>query len=93
MSGNRQSGRRPANEEMKLRKGEISTRQLSDITGVSMKMLGNWIKSEIIVPHRIEGDQSHGKGSRRVFREEVAVQQVSRVSRAVAACPYNHKTK
>ncbi len=86
-------GRRPAHEEMNLRKGYISTRQLSDLTGVSMRLLDYWLKSEIIVPHHVEGDEGHGKGSRRVFREDVAVPQVYRISRAVAACPYGHKSK
>lgn len=89
MMGNTNSGRRPAHVEMNLQRGEVSSRQLSDLTGVSMRTLDWWAKSGILVPARQDGK---GKGSRRVYRETVAVDDVKHLVLAIRACPYEHKT-
>ncbi|KKK54006.1 hypothetical protein LCGC14_3089090, partial [marine sediment metagenome] len=47
-------------EEMKLRKGDISTRQLSGISGVSMRTLDTWVKAGFITTAYVDGE---GKGS------------------------------
>lgn len=88
MAGNEHSGRRPAHEEMKLKRGLISTRQLSGITGVSMGTLDKWTIAGFITVDYVDGE---GKGSRRVFRESLAVDEVRAVVRGVRACPYEHK--
>lgn len=90
MAGNEHSGRRPAHEEMRLKRGEISSRQLSDITGVSMGTLHTWVVTGFITVARVDGE---GKGSRRVFKESVAVDEVRAVVRGVRACPYEHKDR
>ncbi len=91
MTGSKNSGRRPAHEELRLRRGEISSRQLSDTTGVSMSTLDAWTKSGwVTVARRVDGK---GKGSRRIFNEAVAVDEVDLVVQVLEACPYNHKTQ
>lgn len=89
MSGNASSGRRPAHEEMKLRKGEISTRQLSSETGVSMHTLDQWTNAGFITMAYVDGE---GKGGRRVYKEKVAVLEVIELIRVIGNCPYGHKT-
>ncbi len=86
--GNSNSGRKPAHVEMRLKKGMISSRQLSTITGVSMETLHYWTKKGFITTAYIDGE---GKGSRRVFREQVAVNEVTDLVQALQACPYDHK--
>lgn len=88
--GNSNSGRKPAHVEMKLKKGHISTRQLSTITGVTMDTLNYWTKVGFITTAYIDGE---GKGSRRVYREQVAVHEVTDLVQALEACPYSHKTQ
>ena len=83
------SGRRPAHEEMNLQRGFITTRQLSNLTGVSLDMLGWWARSEFISTAFVVGKD---RGSRRVFLERVAVSQVTKLLEAIRACPYEHKT-
>ena len=90
MAGNEHSGRQPAHVEMKLKKGMISSRQLSEITGVTMETLQKWIRTGFVTVAYVDGE---GKGSRRVFRESVAVDEVRGVIQAVGACPYEHKTR
>ncbi len=88
--GNQNSGRKPAHEEMKLRKGDISTRQLSGISGVSMRTLDTWVKAGFITTAYVDGE---GKGSRRVFKKTVAVHEVTSLIEAMQACPYEHKVQ
>jgi len=83
-------GRKPAHEEMKLRKGYISSRQLSEMTGVSMGTLDTWTVTGFITVAYVDGE---GKGSRRVFRESVAVPEVESVIAGVRGCPYEHKDR
>ncbi len=90
MGGNEHSGRRPAHEEMKLKKGMISSRQLSEITGVTMGTLDTWTVAGFITVAYVDGE---GKGSRRVFRGSVAVPEVEAVIAGVRACPYEHKDR
>lgn len=88
--GNQNSGRKPAHVEMRLKKGHISTRQLSTITGVSMRTIDYWTKVGFITTAYIDGE---GKGSRRVYKETVAVHEVTNLIEAMQACPYEHKTQ
>lgn len=88
--GNSNSGRKPAHVEMKLKKGHVSTRQLSTITGVSMGTLHYWTKAGFITTAYIDGE---GKGSRRIYKEAVAVHEVTGLIEALQACPYDHKTQ
>ena len=84
------SGRRPAHEEMDLEEGMISSRQLSERTGVSMRQLDWWVKAGFLIPHQA----GIGKGSRRLWREsmvETIAGHGGLVDR-MKACPYDHKT-
>lgn len=55
-----------------------------------MDTLHYWTKSGFISTAYVDGE---GKGSRRVFRETVAVYEVTNLIQALQACPYNHKTQ
>ena len=90
MGGNEHSGRQPAHVELRLKKGMISSRQLSEITGVTMGTIHSWTKSGFITVAYVDGE---GKGSRRVYSESVAVDEVRDVIQVVGACPYGHKIR
>ncbi len=81
-------GRKPAHEELNLKGGMISSRQLSEITGVTMGTLEKWVASRFITVAYVVGE---GKASRRVYEESVAVPEVESVIAGVRACPYEHK--
>ncbi len=89
MSGNTKSGRRPAHVELKLKRGHISSRQLSEMTGVSMSTLDAWTNAGFVKTAYVVGE---GKASRRVYKKS-AIYEVSKVSQAMQACPYEHKIK
>lgn len=87
--GNAKSGRRPAHEEMKLKKGQLSSRQVSEQAGVSMGMLDWWAKKGFLdYAHDQIGE---GKGSRRVWTK-MAPWGVKDLVNRLDACPYDHKT-
>lgn len=89
MGGNFNSGRRPAHEELKLKRGQISSRQLSEMTGVSMSMIDQWTNAGFITPVYVDGE---GKGARRVFKKST-IYEISKIAQAMQACPYEHKIK
>ena len=55
-----------------------------------MDTLHYWTKAGFITTAYIDGE---GKGSRRVYKEAVAVHEVTNLIEALQACPYEHKTQ
>ncbi len=85
-------GRRPASEEMRLRRGRITSRQVSEQSGVPYPRIDYWTKVGFLKTTSHRGEKGHGKGSRRVFNEATIFDDLDDLIERMQACPYEHKT-
>jgi len=84
-------GRRPASEEMNLRKGKVTSRQVSEQSGISYARIDYWSKIGFLKVASHRGEKGHGKGSRRVFNEDTIFEDLKDLVARMEACPYDHK--
>ena len=87
--GSSNSGRRPAHEEMKLRRGQLSSRQVSDQTGVGMRTLDWWAQKGFL--DSVHHNDSEGKGSRRVWSKNAPAFVID-LAQHIGDCPYDHNS-
>lgn len=86
--GTSNSGRRPAHEEMRLKANQLSSRQVADLTKISMARLDWWAKSGFVSPIKVVGE---GKGSVRIWHKDI-IWEIKDLAHRLDACPYDHKT-